>query len=57
MDNRPLVRPYFRGIGGLLGGSSHLVSGEDHPHVYAMERGHLEGEQLYLGDENDHHGY
>ena len=29
--------------GPLLGGSSHLVSSQDHPHLQAMEFGHLEG--------------
>ena len=39
MDNRALVRPYFRGIGGLLGGLSHLASGEDHPFLYKPWKG------------------
>ena len=24
--------------------------------IYKPQKGHLEGERLYLGDENDHHG-
>ena len=40
-------------LGGLLGGSSHLVSGSDHP-PFIRHLGHLEGQQHSLTMDMNH---
>ena len=48
------LKPYFKGgmaCGWVLGGSSQLVSSQDHPpHFFEQYKDHLEGEQPYSGD-------